>query len=162
LKNFLISVFITKQFTKDFQISRTAQRIRTLATMYYINNNEMICIPFSMETVNTMTNTITANALVVLGVIASSIALFGATMVSYLGFLAQSIYSNVTIDQFLLVAVASSMFMLVLILTDTSLIITDIHKKVNLLSKENDIKTAKIEMLTSQMDQYWEKMSKTA
>jgi hypothetical protein len=54
------------------------------------------------------------------------------------------------------------MFVLVLILTDTALIITDIRKKVNLLSKENDIKTAKIEMLTSQMDQYWEKMSKTA
>jgi hypothetical protein len=158
LKNFLISVFITKQFTKDFQISRTAQRIRTLATMYYINNNEMICIPFSMETVNT----ITANALVAFGVIASSIALFGSIMVSYVGFIAESIYSNVTIDQFLLVAVASSMFVLVLILTDTALIITDIRKKVNLLSKENDIKTAKIEMLTSQMDQYWEKMSKTA
>ncbi len=109
-----------------------------------------------------MTNTITANALVAFGVIASSIALFGSIMVSYVGFIAESIYSNVTIDQFLLVAVASSMFVLVLILTDTALIITDIRKKVNLLSKENDIKTAKIEMLTSQMDQYWEKMSKTA
>lgn len=129
--------------------------------MYYINNNEMICIPLSVETVKTTTT----NALVAIGAIASSIAIFGATMVSYLCLLAESIYMNATIDHLLVAAVAFSMYMLVLILTDSAVVIVDIRKKVHLLSKENDIKTAKIEILTSQMEQmeqYWEKMSKTA
>lgn len=133
--------------------------------MYYINNADMICIPFTLEHLEHARN-IASNAVitfgVIMGLIVSSMALFATSMVRNISLLAQNVLSNMSSEEIICIAFAITTLMFTLILKVNAMLLDDIFKKVLYLTKENDLKSAKIEMLSGQMDSYWEKITKTA
>lgn len=70
--------------------------------------------------------------------------------------------SDLSSEEIICIAFGFTTIIFVLILKVNAMLLDDIFKKMTYLTKENDMKTLKIEMLSKQIDTYWEKVNKTA
>jgi hypothetical protein len=126
--------------------------------MYYINNSEMICIPFTVEHARNVVSNVLSTSGLIMGLVASSMFVAVTNMVSS----AINIISELSSEEIICFAFAFTTLMFVLILKVNAMLLDDIYKKMAYLTKENDMKTSKIEILSKQIDTYWEKVNKTA
>ena len=126
--------------------------------MYYINNSEMICIPFTVEHARNVVSNVLSTSGLIMGLIASSMFVAVTNMVSS----ASKTISELSSEEIICFAFAFTTLMFVLILKVNAMLLDDIFKKMAYLTKENDMKTSKIEILSKQIDAYWEKVNKTA
>jgi len=97
-----------------------------------------------------------------MGLIASSMFVAVTNMVSNTLTFAKYIISELSSEEIICIAFGFTTLMFVLILKVNAMLLDDIYKKMAYLTKENDMKTSKIEILSKQIDTYWEKVNKTA
>ena len=133
---------------------------------HFINNAEMICIPFTLEHVRIIVSKVVIALGLIIGVIASSIIVFATSVVSNALMFAKYVIDELEFgsprDHAIYVALALATLVFALMFKINDMLLDNIFKKIAYLTKENDRKTAKIEMLSRQIDSYWEKMNKTA
>lgn len=118
----------------------------------------MICIPFTVEHARNVVSNVLSTSGLIMGLVASSMFVAVTNMVSS----AINIISELSSEEIICFAFAFTTLMFVLILKVNAMLLDDIYKKMAYLTKENDMKTSKIEILSKQIDTYWEKVNKTA
>lgn len=122
----------------------------------------MICIPFTVEHARNIVSNVLSTSGLIMGLIASSMFVAVTNMVSNILTFSKYMIYQLSSEEIICIAFGFTTLMFVLILKVNAMLLDDIFKKMTYLTKENDMKTLKIEMLSKQIDTYWEKVNKTA
>lgn len=127
--------------------------------MYYINNSEMICIPFTLEHARNIVSSVASTFGLIMGVIASSMFVVMTNTVSnslafakYIISIGTNTLTELSSEEVICIAFGFTTLMFTLILKVNVMLLNDIFKKIAYLTKENDMKTEKIEMLIKQIE----------
>jgi hypothetical protein len=160
-----LKTFVAQIIHQQRNYQEPNSQVPTLSSqlnMYYINNSEMICIPFTLEHVRNIVSDVIINSGVIMGVVMSSMVVFATSTVSNILSFTKYMVADLSSEEIICIAFGITTLIFALILKINAMLLNDIFKKIVFLTKENEMKTAKIEILTRQIDSYWEKMNKHA